>query len=66
MPDILLAIDQGTSSTRVIGFSAAGDVLAVEQQSFEQLYPGPGWVEHDPEVIWATVVHTGRSVLQRL
>ena len=67
MPDdILLAIDQGTSSTRAIGFSAAGDVLAVEQQSFEQLYPGPGWVEHDPEVIWATVVHTGRSVLQRL
>src|ERR1700688_2235317 len=64
--DILLAIDQGTSSTRAIGFSAAGDVLAVEQQSFEQLYPGPGWVEHDPEVIWATVVSTSRKVLQRL
>jgi len=64
--DILLAIDQGTSSTRAIGFSAAGDVLAVEQQSFEQIYPGPGWVEHDAEVIWATVMSTGRRVLQRL
>jgi len=64
--DILLAIDQGTSSTRVIGFSAAGDVAAVEQQSFEQIYPGPGWVEHDAEVIWATVLSAGRRVLQLL
>ena len=67
MPDeTLLAIDQGTSSTRAIGFSAAGDVVAVEQQSFEQIYPGPGWVEHDAEVIWATVMSTSRRVLQRL
>jgi glycerol kinase len=64
--DILLAIDQGTSSTRAIGFSAAGDVAAVEQQSFEQIYPGPGWVEHDAEVIWATVLSTSRRVLQLL
>jgi glycerol kinase len=64
--DILLAIDQGTSSTRAIGFSAAGDVVATEQQSFEQIYSGPGWVEHDPEVIWATVMSTSRRLLQRL
>ena len=64
--DILLAIDQGTSSTRTIGFSAAGEVVAVEQQSFEQIYPGPGWVEHDAEVIWATVLSTARRVLQQL
>ncbi len=64
--DILLAIDQGTSSTRTIAFSAVGEVLAVEQQSFEQIYPSSGWVEHDPEVIWATVVATSRRVLQRL
>jgi glycerol kinase len=64
--DTLLAIDQGTSSTRAIGFSAQGDVLAVEQQSFEQIYSQPGWVEHDPEVIWATVLSTSRRVLQRL
>jgi glycerol kinase len=64
--DILLAIDQGTSSTRAVGLSVTGDVVAVEQQSFEQIYPGPGWVEHDAEVIWATVMSTGRRLLQRL
>ncbi len=64
--DILLAIDQGTSSTRVIAFAAAGDVIAVEQQSFEQIYPASGWVEHDAEVIWATVLSTTRRVLQQL
>jgi glycerol kinase len=64
--DILLAIDQGTSSSRAIAFSAAGEMIAIEQQSFEQIYPAPGWVEHDAEVIWATVISTGRRVLERL
>jgi len=64
--DILLAIDQGTSSSRAIGFSAAGEMIAVEQQPFEQIYPASGWVEHDAEVIWATVLSTARRVLQRL
>jgi glycerol kinase len=64
--DILLAIDQGTSSTRTIGFSVDGAVAAVEQQAFEQIYPGPGWVEHDAEVIWGTALATARRVLQRL
>jgi glycerol kinase len=62
----LLAIDQGTSSTRAIGFSPAGAVLAAEQQSFEQIYPADGWVEHDAEVIWATALSTSRQALQRL
>jgi glycerol kinase len=62
----LLAIDQGTSSTRAIGFSLTGDVLATEQQSFEQIYPSDGWVEHDAEVIWATVLSTSRQALQQL
>ena len=66
MTDILLAIDQGTSSTRAIGFSTVGEVVAVEQQSFEQIYPGPGWVEHDAEVIWATVMSSSRRVLRHL
>jgi glycerol kinase len=64
--ETLLAIDQGTSSTRAIGFSVTGDVVAVEQQSFEQIYPESGWVEHNAEVIWATVMSTARRVLQRL
>jgi glycerol kinase len=64
--DILLAIDQGTSSSRAIAFSTAGEMLAIEQQPFEQIYPSLGWVEHDAEVIWATVMSTGRRVLQQL
>jgi glycerol kinase len=44
---ILLAIDQGTSSSRAIAFSRDGSVLAIEQQAFEQIYPASGWVEHD-------------------
>ena len=64
--EVLLAIDQGTSSSRAIGFSAEGEMLAVEQQSFEQIYPAPGWVEHDAEVIWATAMSTSRRALQRL
>ncbi len=66
VPDILLAIDQGTSSSRAIGFSAAGEMLAIEQQSFDQIYPASGWVEHDPEAIWTTTVSTIRQVLQQL
>jgi glycerol kinase len=63
---ILLAIDQGTSSSRAIAFSTQGEVVALEQQAFEQLYPASGWVEHDPEVIWATTLSTARDVLRRV
>ena len=63
---VLLAIDQGTSSSRAIAFTRDGTVLATEQQAFEQLYPASGWVEHDPEVIWATVLSTTRAAIERL
>lgn len=63
---ILLAIDQGTSSSRAIGFGLDGTVAASAQQAFEQLYPAPGWVEHDAEVIWATILSTTRAVIERL
>jgi glycerol kinase len=63
---VLLAIDQGTSSSRAIAFKPDGTVLATEQQTFEQIYPASGWVEHDAEVIWATVVSTTRAVMERL
>ena len=62
----LLAIDQGTSSSRAIAFSTAGEVLEIEQQPFEQIYAHSGWVEHDPQVIWSTVLSTLREVLRRL
>jgi glycerol kinase len=64
--DVLLAIDQGTSSSRAIAFSPDGTEVASSQQAFEQLYPASGWVEHDAEVIWATVLSTTRAVIERL
>jgi glycerol kinase len=63
---VLLAIDQGTSSSRAIAFRPDGTVLATEQQAFEQIYPAAGWVEHDAEIIWATVLSTTRAVVERL
>ena len=67
MSDVaLLAIDQGTTSSRAIAFSLRAEVLALEQETFEQIYPASGWVEHDPEMIWATVLSCVRAVLERL
>ena len=60
----ILAIDQGTTSSRAIVFSKKGEVIALAQQEFAQIYPKPGWVEHDPEVIWATVIGTARKALK--
>ncbi|MCC5994759.1 MAG: glycerol kinase GlpK [Oceanicaulis sp.] len=57
----LLAIDQGTTSSRALAFDRTGRVIAVEQEEFAQGYPRPGWVEHDPEVLWATVLSTARK-----
>ena len=54
MPTHLIAIDQGTTSTRAIVFDAALAPVAVAQQEFAQIYPAPGWVEHDPEEIWSS------------
>ena len=60
----ILAIDQGTTSSRAIVFSKTGETIAIAQQEFPQIYPRPGWVEHDPEVIWATVIATARKALK--
>lgn len=48
----VLALDQGTTSSRAILFDQAGQVVAVGQKEFRQIYPQPGWVEHDPDDIW--------------
>ena len=61
----LLALDQGTSSSRAIVFDAAGHPLATAQASFEQHFPQPGWVEHDPWDIWHTQLNTAREALAR-
>ncbi len=52
MSTYLGAIDQGTTSTRFIIFDATGRIVSVSQKEHEQIYPKPGWVEHDPEEIW--------------
>ena len=57
----VLAIDQGTTSTRAILFDAQGAVRRTAQRELTQHYPQPGWVEHDPEEIWQSVVATCRE-----
>ena len=59
----LLALDQGTSSSRSIVFDADGAIVAMAQQEITQIYPHPGWVEHDPLEIWRTQLATAREVL---
>ena len=65
MADLVLALDQGTSSSRAILFDHAGNAIASAQQPFEQIYPQPGWVEHDPEEIWQTQLATAKEVLRQ-
>ena len=50
----ILALDQGTTSSRAILFDHSGDIISLAQKEFTQLYPKPGWVEHDPEEIWSS------------
>lgn len=59
----LLALDQGTTSSRAIVFDDAGAIVAIEQQEFKQSYPQPGWVEHDPEEIWTSQIEVAEAVL---
>ncbi|MFK5926136.1 MAG: glycerol kinase GlpK [Desulfuromusa sp.] len=61
----ILAIDQGTTSSRAMIFSAAGNCVAVAQQEFRQIFPQDGWVEHDPEEIWQSVLSVCRQVLRQ-
>ncbi|MFD2174624.1 glycerol kinase GlpK [Rhodobacter lacus] len=59
----ILALDQGTTSTRAIIFDGDLRVVSVAQEEFPQLYPASGWVEHDPEEIWRTVLTTVQTAL---
>lgn len=63
MNKYLLAIDQGTSSSRTVVYDDQANVIASAQQEFPQEYPNPGWVEHDPEAIWDSVVAVTRKAL---
>ncbi|MCF8152171.1 MAG: glycerol kinase GlpK [Burkholderiaceae bacterium] len=64
-PRYLLALDQGTSSSRSIVFDSRGGIVAVAQQEFRQIFPQPGWVEHDPREIWSSQLATAQQALRR-
>ncbi len=65
MPKYIAAIDQGTTSTRCILFDHSGNIVAVDQKEHEQIYPQPGWVEHDPIEIWERTQRVIRAALER-
>jgi glycerol kinase len=61
--DHILALDQGTTSSRSIIYNHQGKIVSTAQKEFTQLFPHPGWVEHDPEEIWATQLETAKRTL---
>lgn len=60
----ILALDQGTTSSRAIVFDASGTIRALAQREFRQIFPKPGWVEHDPEEIWSSQLAVAREALE--
>jgi glycerol kinase len=65
MEKYILALDQGTSSSRAILFNDKGQSFAIETQPFTQIYPRPGWVEQNPEEIWSSQLAVARAVVQK-
>jgi glycerol kinase len=64
-PRYILALDQGTTSSRAIVFDRAGAVVSVAQKEFQQIHPKPGWVEHDPMEIWSSQSSTAAEAISR-
>ncbi len=65
MSGYILAIDQGTTSTRTMIFDSKCAITSVSQQEFAQHFPKSGWVEHDPEDIWRTSLDTARDAMEK-
>src|SRR3989442_124249 len=61
----ILSLDQGTTSSRAILFDHAGSIIAVAQKEFPQIFPKPGWVEHNPNDIWPTQASVATEVLAK-
>src|SRR3990167_6205028 len=61
----ILALDQGTTSSRAIVFDHAGGIKAAAQKEFRQIFPQPGWVEHDPDEIWETQIGVAGEAIAR-
>ncbi|MCX6034235.1 MAG: FGGY family carbohydrate kinase, partial [Chloroflexi bacterium] len=65
MPKFVAAIDQGTTSTRCILFDHGGNVITVDQKEHQQIYPKPGWVEHNAIEIWGRTQQVIRNVSEK-
>jgi glycerol kinase len=65
MPDFVLAIDQGTTSSRAILFNGNREIVSTGQEEFAQNFPDSGWVEHDPDDLWSTTAATCRAAIER-
>lgn len=63
MKKYIMAVDQGTTSSRAIIFDQKGTIIGSSQKEFRQIFPHPGWVEHDPTEIWASVLSVITEVL---
>ena len=63
---VILALDQGTTSSRAMAIGLDGQVIASAQEEFPQIFPQSGWVEHDPEAIWRTQCRTAEQTVERL
>ncbi|MBK6278156.1 MAG: glycerol kinase GlpK [Gammaproteobacteria bacterium] len=64
--DVLIALDQGTTSSRCLGFDAGGNVVALAQREYAQHFPRDGWVEHEPEDIWQSTLQSFDAVVREL
>lgn len=62
---LILALDQGTTSSRAIVFNHQGEIVDVSQKAFEQIFPQPGWVEHDPNEIWSSQISVAAEVVAK-
>ena len=65
MSQHVIALDQGTTSSRAIIFDVNGKIVSLSQHPFAQIYPQPGWVEHDPEEIWQNTLAVARAVTEK-
>lgn len=62
---LILALDQGTTSSRAILFNHSGEIKYVSQKDFRQIFPTPGWVEHDPNEIWSSQISVAAEVIAK-
>lgn len=66
MKNYIMALDQGTTSSRCILFNKSGQIVSVAQREFEQIFPQPGWVEHDPMDIWASQISVAAEAMSKI